>query len=166
MRAAIIITATTAIIFTTAASADWQFTKWGMTPDQLKAASTTELKAVSGADACSACKPIPLLTGDYDAGSFQFRVLYEFANGTSLSMISLKTPAKSNVWGCNDLFNSLSVRYGQPMWRVPSGLTVGSLPSARWLDPKNGNTVFFLDAAGVLGDCEIEYSPLVSSSGL
>ena len=120
---------------------------------------------VTGQDACPACSSVPLLAGDYVVAGQQFRLRFEFADGKSLATIILSMAALRRTWGCNDLFDSLSLKYGAPSWTAP--LTGdGSLPNARWLDPHDHNTVLFNDVSAQTGMCEIQYSPLVTNKGL
>ena len=147
------------------ANADWQYTKWGMTPEQVQTAAKGKLTPVAGQETCQACSLVPLLAGDYVAAGQQFRLRFEFADGKSLAAVVLAIPAPRRTWGCNDLFDSLSLKYGAPSWTAP--LTGdGSLPSARWLDSHDRNTVLFNDVSEQTGMCEIQYSPLFTSKGL
>ena len=154
-----------AAIWPDAANADWQYTRWGMTPEQVQSAARGKLSPPTAQDACSACSSAPLLTGAYSAGGQQFRVSFEFSEGKTLSAVVLATPSTGRTWGCNDLFDSLSLKYGVPVARAPlSG--DGTLPNSRWLDQHDDNTVFFNDASQQTGMCEIRYSPLVTGKGL
>jgi hypothetical protein len=148
-----------------AAGANWQYTKWGMTPEKVQAAAKGKLSPVTATDACASCASVPLLAGDYAVGGEVFRVRFEFADGKSLVKVVLAMPARRQTWGCNDLFDKLSLRYGAPAWTAP--LTGdGSLPNARWIDPHDENTVFFNDISLQTGMCEIQYSPMASVKGL
>jgi len=142
-----------------AAGAHWQYTKWGMTPDQVQNAAKGKLSPVTGpADACPSCTTVPLLAGDYDVAGQVFRVRFEFS-GQSLAKVVLAMQARRQSWGCNGLFDSLTRRYGAPAWQAPlSG--DGSLPNARWIDQHDDNTVFFNDIWLQTGMCEVQYSPL------
>ncbi len=147
------------------AKADWQYTKWGMTAEQVQSAAKGKLTPVAGQDVCPACRSVPLLVGDYVAAGQQFRVRFEFADGKSLAKVALSIPAPRQTWGCNDLFDSLNLKYGAPSWIAP--LTGdGSLPNARWLDSHDHNTVLFNDVSTQIGMCEIQYSPFVTGKGL
>ncbi|HEX4636284.1 MAG TPA: hypothetical protein VH189_08885 [Rhizomicrobium sp.] len=148
-----------------AAWANWQYTKWGMTPEQVQSAAKGKLSPVATPNGCAACTAIPLLAGDYEVAGQLFRVRFEFAVGNSLATVVLSMPARRQTWGCNDLFDSLSLKYGVPAWQAP--LTGdGSLPNARWLDSREHNTVFFNDISAQTGQCEVQYSPLGGGKGL
>ena len=148
-----------------AAGANWQYTKWGMTPQQVQSAAKGKLSPITAADSCLACASVPLLAGNYAVGGQVFRVRFEFDDGKTLSKVVLAMPAKQQTWGCNELFDSLSLKYGAPAWTAP--LTGdGSLPNARWLDPHDENTVFFNDISLQTSMCVIQYSPMVTGKGL
>jgi hypothetical protein len=148
-----------------AAGANWQYTKWGMTPEQVQSAAKGRLSPVATPGGCPACTSIPLLAGDYAVGGQVFRARFEFADGNSLATVVLAMPSTGRTWGCNDLFDSLIRRYGAPAWQAP--LTGdGTLPNARWLDSRDNNTVYFNDISLQTGMCEIQYSPLQTGKGL
>jgi hypothetical protein len=153
-----------ALLWPGAAGANWQYTKWGMTPEQVQSAAKGKLSPVA-TPGCAACTSIPLLAGDYVVNGQVFRARFEFTDGTALFKVVLAMPSTGRTWGCNDLFDSLIRRYGAPAWQAP--LTGdGSLPNARWLDSRDNNTVSFNDVSLQTGMCEIQYSPLASGKGL
>jgi hypothetical protein len=154
-----------ATIWPGAAWANWQYAKWGMTPEQVQSAAKGKLGPAAAQDVCGACSSTPLLVGDYAVGGQLFRALFEFADGKSLSAVILAMTSTGRTWGCNDLYDSLSLKYGAPAWRAP--LTGdGTLPNSRWLDPRDNNTVSFNDVSAQTGMCEVRYSPLVAGKGL
>jgi hypothetical protein len=105
------------------------------------------------------------LAGAYSAGGQQFHVSFEFGDGKALSAVVLAAPSTGRTWGCNDLFDSLSLKYGAPAGHTPlSG--DGTLPNSTWLDQHDDNTVFFNDASQQTGLCEVRYSPLITGKGL
>jgi len=153
-----------ATVWPGAASAHWQYTRWGMTPEKVQSAAKGKLSPVAGQDGCPSCSSVPLLAGDYSAGGQQFRVVFGFTDG-KLSQVILAIPATSRTWGCNELYDRLSQNYGAPVSHAP--LTGdGTLPNSRWLDPKQDNTVAFNDTSQQNGMCEILYSPIPTGKGL
>ncbi len=147
-----------------AAGANWQYTKWGMTPQQ-GAGRQGQTQPHHRGGFRPACASVTLLAGDYAVGGQVFRVRFEFDDGKTLSKVVLAMQSTGRTWGCNDLFDSLSLKYGAPAWTAP--LTGdGSLPNARWLDPHDENTVFFNDISLQTNMCEIQYSPMVTGKGL
>jgi hypothetical protein len=97
-----------------AAEANWQFTSWGMTPDQVAIAS-------HGASS-------------YAFGNYTFKVDYSYDNG-KLSTVSLTL---SNPYGCGSLISDVSVKYGQP---VGIDRPIPSITKIKWADQQGGNTV-------------------------
>lgn len=166
MKSFWILAALVFLVWPSSAVANWQYTQWGMSLDQVQAASGGKLASPLDHSACSGT----CLSGDYSADGFQFKATFRFDSRGELSEVELQTPSTNRGWGCNTLFDSLSARYGTPVWQSPpSGMMremLGHLPTTRWLDPQGGNTVFFIDAAILMGNCSIEYSPIASSKGL
>jgi hypothetical protein len=102
------------LIVATPAAADWQYAKWGMTADQLTAASKGQMKRCGAAcekqktDAETALLYAPYTSGDLDFTAFAF-----FNNQThKLSFVSLRLddPSKSN-----QLVGALRAKYGEPV---------------------------------------------------
>lgn len=135
------------------AQADWQYTKWGMTPDQVVAASkgTAELGSGEMSAQGDAKKGA---TGRYAAGDYQFSVNFWF-NGTGLSAVSLSL---RNDAQCLALQRDLLAKYGDPVER--SG---GPVPRQMWADRAASNRVVLITTG--LGYCELQYAALVSQAG-
>jgi len=88
-----------ALLWPGAAGANWQYTKWGMTPEQVQKAAKGKLSPVTGpADACPACTTMPLLAGDFDVAGQVFRARFEFS-GQSLAKVVLAMQARRQSWG-------------------------------------------------------------------
>ncbi|WP_027517832.1 hypothetical protein [Bradyrhizobium sp. WSM1417] len=98
---------------TSAASADWQYTKWGMTVDQVVAASKSQMKRCSAV--CNKQKTAnetALLYGSYQSGDLPFTAFAFFDNQThKLAIVTLRLddPSKGN-----QLIGSLRAKYGEP----------------------------------------------------
>lgn len=99
------------------ARADWQYTKWGMKPDEVVAASggkavrttSEEKKAHSSPDA----KDEPLLKAPYQSGRYQFIAFFHFdkKKGRLTSVdLELQNPELGY-----DLLGSLRQKYGKPL---------------------------------------------------
>ena len=99
--------AVVACLMPSAAFADWQFTRWNMTPNQVVAAS-------KGTATPTTEQPMDLvgsefkLTAPYSAGDFQFKAYFAFdsQNRLSLVMLDLASPNRA------ELLMSLNNRYG------------------------------------------------------
>ncbi len=99
------------------ASADWQFTKWGMTPEQLMKKAPVSVTKVPAEERSqhegltTEGGMIPLLQSDWNSGSFRFHVCYRFDAGKHLSAIDLEILDDSQA---TDVANALTGKYGKP----------------------------------------------------
>jgi hypothetical protein len=151
MKFAVIVACGIALL-PTAAFADWQFTRWGMTPIQVVAAGKISGPIVAAPP--NAKGEIEYI-GSYRSGSHTFKTTYTF-NGGKLSVVSLETTNR-----CQDLLVEMHSVYGKPV--SESNIGIGRF--MRWLDRKKLNDVQMLD----FGDsCTLIYGKLdtASSSGL
>jgi hypothetical protein len=118
------------------ANADWQYTNWEMTPDQVIAASGG--KSVRDDTPSSGKGPNRrLLKGDYTSGQFHFRVEFYFNENTnrlSLVQLQLLDPGLGYT-----LEQSLISKYGKPLEAHP-----GVIRITRWQDASNNNRVELL----------------------
>jgi hypothetical protein len=134
------------------AGADWEFAKWGMTPDEVIAASGGLAKARTphaGRDSQS----VNLVTAMYEAGGIHFRVAFLFTRDDQrLDAVTLTAVDRLQ---CNTLTNILLDRYGRGE-RSKSRM----LDEYVWRDDRNRNHVRYSAVAG--GGCSIRYSPLTS----
>jgi hypothetical protein len=112
---AIVLTAViTAITWTTTAHADWQYTRWGMTPEQTLAASKGQLKRCEGGD-CSGQttdQDVAQLFGNYQSGELSFTAFMIFdkrTNTLSRVYLNLNAPEKGD-----SLIRALRLKYGEP----------------------------------------------------
>src|SRR5512133_1660788 len=94
------------------ARADWQYTKWQMSPTEVIRASGG--KAVSNDERRSSKGPNRgLLKGNYASGQFQFKVVFYFNENTSLLslvQLTLLDPGLGYT-----LEQSLVAKYGKPL---------------------------------------------------
>jgi hypothetical protein len=138
-----------------AAYADWQYTKWGMTPGQVAAASKGAVSVRKG-DPSEEYKGAEIgATGTYTSGRYKFKANFHFANG-KLVDVRLKLIEGEQYALKNDLMGL----YGKPFYEGASlGLTT-------WHDAAKNNRIDLL----MIGDeyTSLEYRPLKneSSSGL
>lgn len=151
MKFAVILACSVALL-PTAAFADWQFTRWGMTPTQVVAAGKPSGPIVA---APPNAEGNAQYTGSYRSGSHTFKATYTFADG-KLSVVTLETTN-----GCQDLSVEMSSVYGEPVDK--SNIAIGQF--TRWMDRKNLNDVSLLDFDD---SCTLIYKELdvASRSGL
>jgi hypothetical protein len=130
-------------LFATSAEANWQYTKWGMTPAQVITASHGAVgwRPVKNPKADGRANEVG---GSYIADNRTFDVSFDFRNGR-LSSVALETDM------CATLLPDLETKYGEPQI-----LADGSFPEWRWRDKiRNDDVVLF----GLLGNCLLAYSP-------
>jgi hypothetical protein len=119
------------------AYADWQFTKWGMTPEQVIAASggsavtpdaekSKSCSSPSGEDKCLAIMP------SYKVGSYKFEVSFQFSE-RKLNRILLKVDPKEYP----NVREMLLGVYGEPI----SDKKTSFSSKAIWKDDRNKNSV-------------------------
>src|ERR1700744_2220675 len=93
------------LLFTSAARADWQFTRWGMTPDQVVKASRGAAHNASS-DETTANAPVGsseqmlVIIPTYVTGDLQFIVDFYFDSDKKLTRVNLhlSSPDKGYEW--------------------------------------------------------------------
>jgi hypothetical protein len=135
----------------TPAMADWQYTRWGMTPAQVAVASHGAATTGNGEPGERVQGQEVGATGTYASGDFKFRSVFYFDRG-KLVDIRLKLIGGNQ----NDLRNSLDGLYGKPFKEYK-----GILQVATYHDEKKNNRVD-LTAIGDL--VTLQYRPLVDAS--
>lgn len=101
-----------------AASADWQFTHWGMSPVDVKKASQNQAYSVGADDAAFAKHEMvsatgaPMLSMPYASGALRFTAIFAF-EGDRLSAVVLKADQAEDA----TLTDSLTTKYGTPLNR-------------------------------------------------
>lgn len=98
------------------ARADWKFTKWGMTPEQVVEASAGAAR-MSTPDEVSENSPADgsakaLATMPYDAGDIHFNVAFDFGRDNKLRVIVLTVTSGDIGY---KLQNALVAKYGAPL---------------------------------------------------
>lgn len=141
-------------LISNAGLADWQYTKWGMTVDEVIIASDGKAKEFvdSGRDSDTART---LATAPYIAGDFLFEANFMFDRKTQQLRHVKLTLKKGNG---RSLYAALVNRYGKPVSEHETAV----LPSARWLDQENNNSVNWL----MIGESHtsIDYSAMIGKS--
>lgn len=101
------------IISVASANADWQYSKWGMTVDQVLAASKGQLKKCSAVcDKQSTDGTEAQLYGPYSSGDFEFTAFALFDKKTrKLASIRLRLDNNDKA---QELMGALRSKYGEP----------------------------------------------------
>ena len=140
--------------FSNAALADWQYTKWGMTVDEVIAASGG--KAIEFTDSRHDTDNERLMAiAPYVAGDFHFEARFNFdKKNNHLRGVTLHLKAGNPHF----LYAALVNRYGQPISDEESSVT----RVARWLDRENNNNVVWF----MIGSdyTTVEYRALIGES--
>jgi hypothetical protein len=150
------------------AKADWRYTKWGMTPQQVVSASKN--LAREGSD----LRPdsdgnVTKLVAPYQNGKFPFEAQFGFDAADRLSSVTLVLNDKSASMDmgadmnmdqgvCQHLQVSVNTAYGPPQ----GGGTADMLYSIEtWQDQKNKNSVKYTVLYGT--GCYVQYSAIKSA---
>jgi hypothetical protein len=160
-----------------AAKADWEYTKWGMTPQQVVSASKNLAKEGSDPHPDSDGN-VTKLVAPYQDGKFSFEAQFGFDTADRLSSVTLVLNDKSTHMEmesmddkpmdhksmhmgmnadegiCHALDVSLNTAYGPPPYHGASHLYA----IEKWQDPKNRNNVDY-HALYQVG-CYVQYSAI------
>src|ERR1700722_43401 len=160
-----------------AAKADWEYTKWGMTPQQVVSASKNLAKAGSDLHPDSDGN-VTKLVAPFQSGKFSFEAQFGFDAADRLSSVTLVLNDKSTDMDmdsmemdhksmhmdmntdqgiCHDLDVSLNTAYGPPPYHGASHLYA----IEKWQDQKNKNNVDY-HALYQVG-CYVQYSAIKSA---
>lgn len=145
-----------AALLVSPAAADWQYTRWGMTPQQVIAASkgAARQNANVAVDTGTHRDERALLDAPYSAGRMSFRVQFFFSNANR-RLVKVRLVLVGGA-DCSDVRADLMNVYGSPLSQA-AGVVV------RWRDTKRRNTVTLANWGG--GGCHLEYEPLDQSGG-
>ncbi len=132
------------------AAADWQYTQWGMTPGQVRAASNDVAQPNPDrkldADGLKAD-----LTAPYQGAAIPFTAVFLFDAPGKLQVVTLNP-----VGGiaCPVIVQALAANHGPPEGKAD----MVQARTLRWDDTDNDNLVVYLDLGQ--GNCAIQYSKL------
>lgn len=148
-----LLAAAVCVLLPAPASAHWQWTRWGMTPDQVIAASKGTARAGTGEKSAQGDGTVGVI-GSYDAGGRVFTAKFYFQSGL-LAYVVLG----SRDWqACLQTVRDLQAVYGKPIeWSDG-----GAASNATWLDQARGNRVKIVVVPDVY--CEVQYSPIASAA--
>ena len=146
--------------FATSANAQWQYTNWGMSPDEVAAASGGEgARALSDPERQWDGVKIAA-EGAYQSGSYNFDTEFFFTNEELVS-VKLNLISDDLSTDASKLRHSLYAVYGEPFAE-----SSGMMKIVTWHDAKKNNRLDLI----VIGDLSVslQYRPLrdASSSGL
>lgn len=147
-------------------AAHWQYTRWGMTPAQVKAAAPVDLEARAKAEGKTGSWIG--LTGNYSAAGHTYQAAFFFSSDhDGLDMVMLEQPT---VGECRESLDALREKYG-------AGDDSGRSSSILFRDTAGGNVIKFTDNSrldsmlpkrpgAVSVACFISYEPAGVDKGL
>lgn len=140
-------------------NADWQYTKWGMSPAQVVLASNGTASQGKGSNGERITGYETAAVGTYVSGQYHFRSTFHFKQNR-LALINLNLVG-ANLGRCADLRNDLEGVYGKPYENSDDELGT----AITWHDEKNNNLIamFIIKVRPEL--CAINYSALVTPGG-
>lgn len=151
MKFGTLVVAVTALSVSSAAQADWQYTKWAMSPDQVIAASKGAVAAVDPTKDAEMPWGIKEAVGTFSSNGREMKASFWFKDH-KLTQVNLSSNSESD---CVSIANDLNGIYGPPSDR-PTG------SSKVWNDSRTGNRIL-LRGWGSQG-CDLIYSQLATSA--
>lgn len=148
----------TNVLVPSLAHADWQYTKWGMTRDQLLQATPEKVDA-SSPWASPDKKTVWALNAPYQAAGVTFKANFGFDSESGrLVMVKLQPV---DAGSCGGLKGSLLEKYGKPETEDEKKLQGNTMYEARWKDTSSGNTLRYLNMMVMRNIvCSIDYAPI------
>lgn len=129
----------------------WQYTRWGMSPEQVVAASVGKVNLSDGVAGDSTINGRLRAKGHYVSGDYSFSSRFIF-NDRGLSQIVL-TPTLMKQ--CVGIGTDLMARYGAPVEFTKLPMNIFSI---RWMDLAEENSIRFNGMSD--GSCTVNYMPL------
>jgi len=142
-------------LITFSAQADWQFTKWGMTPEQVIAASGNKYEI----DPEPTDPSVMLKKGDYEAGEYEFDIEFKFRANRQLAVVVLTIKNEGQQALCHDLSKDIKKKYKNGYLRNQDTPPFVSLA---WYGSKPDNLAIGYLNAGFGGNqqsCSLVYKP-------
>lgn len=139
--------------FNNPAYAAWQYTEWGMTPEQVAQASNGKAMLSFGESGDNIKGYNIGNVGSHKSGKYVFRSVFYFQSN-KLILIKLETTSNNQCYG---LANDLMGVYGKPFSQSKSA--IGAIWT--WQDTQKNNRVSLLSIGD---DCSLDYKPLRSSN--
>ncbi len=139
---------------TTAANADWQYTKWGMTPDQVIEASTGQAERITPLTREYRLRG-KWVRSSHKFGDWAFDVVFRFdVNSSGLNMIKLRLKDKNR---CDSLVSALKAEHEDSIVKVISG----GWRILSWNDQELNLQLRYIEGriGGIPVSCGMEYTP-------
>jgi hypothetical protein len=118
------------LLIATTADADWQYTHWGMTPEQVVAASRGAAQVVPEKNRPRGLPMLTAATGAYQDGPLELRVTFQFNTASNaLACVSYGVNSHDN----DDAFKAALVKRFGPPQKTSGGGFLGTTLS--WTTP-------------------------------
>jgi hypothetical protein len=141
------------LLLAPAARADWQYTHWGMTPEQVVAASKGTAKLLPEKDRPQLPPRMTAAEGEYQEGAVPLRVTFSFTIATNgLACVSYGVMTHDN----DDAFKAaLTKRYGPP--KKTSGPAFLGMSTLAWKTPTDSiEATFSKDDPAYATQCSLK----------
>lgn len=144
----------------TPAQADWQWSRWGMTIEQLRAAAPYPLMPFSMPD-IDRDDSVSRIGGSHAVSGRRFAVVFRFSSADALNAVLLM-PNDNSL--CPTLISELTNANGQPIATHADRYS----HSVRWRNSATGNDIEVsqVNDGPVITYCMIEYRPIRSATDL
>lgn len=136
-----------------AAHADWQYTRWGMSEQEVLAASKDVSEQTKRPQ--DRGKNLWLLAAPYSGGGYDFSAEFGFDKGSRKLTSVLLTLEDKGGDRCYSLQTDLMAKYGAPETDEKSSM----IQSSTWRDAKGGNLVEWVKF-GADASCSVSYDAL------
>lgn len=147
------------VTFAFTATADWRYSRWGMTPQQVTAASKGQARPYLGDPRLSDPTLSKKLEAPYVTGRFTFRAVFVFESRTNRLVAVHLVLERPEL--CRELWQSIIAEYGPPIAADNVGGQQGT-----WRDTSKRNLVSFVSVDLLTRRyCELAYRVL-GQSGL
>jgi hypothetical protein len=136
---------------TVPAAADWQYTRWGMSPEQVVAASNGAVRLGPPPQGKTYDKLTGRALGNHEADGATFHAFFHFDAANGLAKVALE---RNSGTACAALQGGLAAQYGQPVKSTRNNFATID----EWRDAVRGNVVRYV----LVGDlpCTITYDRL------
>ncbi|NEX94209.1 hypothetical protein [Caulobacter sp. 17J65-9] len=138
------------------AAADWEYTRWGMTAQEVVAASGGQVALDAGTSGDRTKGFTVGAVGRYEFEGYHFRSVFYF-NDSGLALIKNEAELKGYDH-CMDLIDHVQALYGAPEAKIDEQF----MTARTWHDPKTMNFASVLAINSDNGSCSLDFQPLAA----
>lgn len=138
-----------AVVLAAEARADWEYTRWGMTPDEVVAASRGAARLGAPPKGKTYLpKLIGRALGTHQVDGARFDAYFHFDSANALAKVALERTGGTE---CGVLLNGLNDRFGPPIKSHRQSFAI----IEQWRDSRGGNVVNYIEIGRL--PCTITY---------